>query len=449
MRNFMGQFSFWLVSMKRLKLCRGILVVGLLVQCVLAGAAGAASPPTGATTCAIPYTFVVQGRTIYAGSCAGRLPARPPAITVPVGTRFRVRILHERNGALDYPIPVPSNTSVHRTRRRGATVYYRTAKVGTTRLIAGHPPFCPKIGNCAVLAVHVVPVTLHLRWRLVATKVAYAAGSDRYAAIIEYGAPGTASSIILVDEQQSVRETITPSGCPQALSTMFGGGYLLVVCSYGSYQLFNIASGQWVAVSPSCPSGWFCQPAGIGRYWLKLAGVPECEHCTRSDLLQDLSTGAVKQDPAAPGGRIYDDLNTPSGSRPLCSPLRYPSDTGLPAASAPGVTFEGPFALTIGNHYTIREGLTPVYGLRRCGSPMDLQIPPDNPPTPLISSGAVVWQNGATRLAGRYLPSLRPFTAVGAPLPQNPYGRILLAALTRRTIYMLADSGELWAATLP
>jgi hypothetical protein len=302
------------------------------------------------------------------------------------------------------------------------------------------------------------PVALHLRWRLVTTEPGYVAASDRYVAIIRDRGPDAVSPITLIDEQKRAQQTLTPAGCARPTSPMFGGSYLLVVCAYGSYGLFDIASGQWVTVKASCPSDWNCGPAGIGRYWLKLAGGPVCsEHCTTSYLLQDLRTGAVKHDSATPGGRIYDDLSVPSGSRLLCSPLRYPrvlDDAGHWELGQ--VTFEGPFAFTTGNQYTSRQGLTPVYRLRRCGSRLDLQMPPSNPPTPLVSSRAVIWQDGATglgdrpaRLAGRFLPSLEPFTAVGSPLPKNPYSRVLLAALSRRTIYMRADTGEMWEASVP
>jgi hypothetical protein len=313
-------------------------------------------------------------------------------------------------------------------------------------------------GLCASAAAKPHPVALHLRWRLITTEPGFIASNDRYVAIVEIRSPNAVSPIILIDEQQRTRQTLTPPGCPQPQLPMLGGGHLLVVCDYpgGLYALFDLATSKWTTVKASCPPGSACRPAGVGRYWLKLAtDTAGCiEHCFTSYLMQELGTGTARQDPATPGGRIYDDLDAPTGSVPLCSPVRYPRVADDSDHWELGqLTFEGRFVLSAGTKYTVRDGLTTDYRLRRCGSALNLQIPA-YPPV-LISSRGVIWQSSGgegdrpARLAGRFLPGLRPFTAEGAPLPTNPYLAVRLAALTRRTIYMRADGGDLWAATLP
>jgi hypothetical protein len=166
--------------------------------------------------------------------------------------------------------------------------------------------------------------------------------------------------------------------------------------------------------------------------------------------LQNLATGQFERDPATPGGQIFDDLNAPSGSAPLCSPLRYPS-VGDPHNERTrylgSLTFYGRFALAASS-----PGPSPYeYHLRRCGSNLnqfisggydsDLGISPQ----PFASSRAVTYIQDGITLHGWYLPSLRRFTIRTA---LRDY--VEPVALTKRTIYIRTRYyNQLWAATLP
>jgi len=70
-------------------------------------AGGHGTPPV--TSCGIPYTFTFQHRApLLSGSCAGLLPPSPPRVLVTRGRTFSLRIVHEQNGRLDFPIPTPT-----------------------------------------------------------------------------------------------------------------------------------------------------------------------------------------------------------------------------------------------------------------------------------------------------------------------------------------------------
>jgi hypothetical protein len=308
-------------------------------------------------------------------------------------------------------------------------------------------------------------VVLHLQWRVVATASLDVVATDRYVAFTGSPAHDATNQITLIDQQRRTRQTLTPPNCADPQPPMLGGGRLLIFCGPGPYDVYDIASGEWTSVNADCPANTSCIPAGIGQYWLKLASVTgpggaDCsEHCMTSYVLQNLATGAVVNDPATPGGRTYDDLDAPAGSRPLCSPVRYPTNFDNGGHLGLGqLTFGGSFVVTAGNENTARLGLIFVDRLRRCGSSLNLPLPAGDSPGPLISPRAVAWQQDVTtgpirrraRLAGRFLPSLESFTAVEAPLPPgSSQPTESLVALTTRTVYVQGEGGRLWAASLP
>ncbi|MGI8557226.1 MAG: hypothetical protein ACR2ND_02775 [Solirubrobacteraceae bacterium] len=119
-----------------------------------------AAPRTGATTCGTPYTFKVDGKAIPSGSCAATIGPKFPLLTVRVGRRFSVQILHEEDGRLDFPVPAPTTTTVRLLGRRGSTASYLARSRGTTTLVSRHTRFCantdPHIGTCTALKVRVV-----------------------------------------------------------------------------------------------------------------------------------------------------------------------------------------------------------------------------------------------------------------------------------------------------
>ncbi len=139
---------------------RPIACVALVAAAVLGASAALASgqniPPV--TTCGIPYTFTFAHHTpVSSGSCAGLLPLRPPRVVLRRGQTFYVRIEHEQNGRLDFPVPTPTNGAVKRLRTSGATVAYLAASRGSALLVARHTHFCsgidPRIGSCSALRV--------------------------------------------------------------------------------------------------------------------------------------------------------------------------------------------------------------------------------------------------------------------------------------------------------
>jgi hypothetical protein len=141
----------------------------LLAGCGLAGLLAAAPAAFGETapasplpsSCAVPYTFTAAGKTIPSGSCAGLIGFRPPRLVVRRGQRFSVRIVHEQDGRLDFPVPRPANTArVRVLRRHGSRVTYRARSRGRTPLLSRHTRFChgidPRLGTCTALKVRVV-----------------------------------------------------------------------------------------------------------------------------------------------------------------------------------------------------------------------------------------------------------------------------------------------------
>jgi hypothetical protein len=318
---------------------------------------------------------------------------------------------------------------------------------------------------------------LHLRWRLVTRELNSVATSDRYLALLTYPDPQTpydSGSVILQDQQTNTQRLVAlPTACnPNRAPVGFGGPWLVVACGGPvGHWLYNLNSRGWEPVSPSPECPVFCDFVGVGRHWLKFTSDNGCsERCGNTYFLQNLQTGRAKPDPAKPGGRTLDDLNSTSGAIPLCPPLRYPTSQNVAAErQEPGtLQFSGQFALASGNVYSGSQGLTTFYHLERCRSRHVLVIEDAGGFAPFISSRAVVTL-GVRKdhckkvslvlacttheyIRGVYLPSLRQFTA-SLPTTRVPqYSDVV--GLTRRTIYVQADAGgrvggPLWAATLP
>jgi hypothetical protein len=327
-------------------------------------------------------------------------------------------------------------------------------------------------------------VVLHPKWRLVAQGPTYVAANDRYVLIVS-NADSASPAVRLLDEETGVQQTPSPPNCPSPdyswrLETggrpggpIFGGPWLMVTCGTKSYELYNLASGQWVSFVASPQCGYdprlgqgACVAVGVGSSWVKLFTTDgSCiEHCGVTYYLQNIQTGEFKPDPATVGGAIFDDLNAPSGSSPLCSPLRYPKSlNGGTGAWEPGsLTFYGQVALASAD--VPQGGGITAYRLKRCRSRLNLAI--DTNPyypglspgifaPPVASSRAVIWtrtSDGA--LVGRFLPGLQRFT-IRVPAgwrsrrSQPPHG-VTPVALTQRTIFVTTfPSNQLWAAALP
>lgn len=140
---------------------------------------------------------------------------------------------------------------------------------------------------------------------------------------------------------------------------------------------------------------------------------------------------------------MYDDLNSPSGERLLCPPIRYPQSRGN-GYLGPSLSFVGPFALTLWNPH-----LQAVL-LERCHSPLHLELRwrTDTLDPDIASSAAVVLPMGVSdKLDGVFLPSLRRFVIAG---PKR-IRAIWSAVVSERTVYIVAGriSNQIWSAQLP
>jgi hypothetical protein len=290
------------------------------------------------------------------------------------------------------------------------------------------------------------PVVLQPKWMRVAPGLLEGAVSDRYLAVVN-----SQQQLTLIDQQTGKRTALFPpdgsgpnTNCPD--TTQFGGPWLMVGC-----DLYNLNIGRWTTfrVSSKCPNA--CEVVGVGRYWLKLASPTGYDPYAPppSLWLQSISSGQVISDPISPGGAVFDDLNTPSGSVPLCAPLRYPiaQDRFIYPG---GLTFYGPgpnqFALTDEGP----GGPNGTFRMRRCHSSLNLVLPNNayGGVAPMASSSAVIAEsNGGFSLYGWTLPSLRRFTILW-PRQLSCGDRITLDVLTKRYLYVTVD-GRAYSTPVP
>jgi hypothetical protein len=297
------------------------------------------------------------------------------------------------------------------------------------------------------------PVVLKAKWQqlavrgLSASPVAFAA-NDRYLAVLVTLA-GLRTRLTLVDEQTDHQTTLSPPACTgtdlmsQSFSggLHFGGPWLLVGC-----DLYNLNTHHWRSfrLSPQCVGG--CDAVDIGRYWVKIesdGGV--VMYPQYSFYLQNISTGKFIPDPARPGGRVFDELNVPSGSSTLCAPLRYPVNAGdpreLPILGTVSFYGRGPrqFAFT-----SAAAPEVSTWQLRRCHTNLDLHVADENlaggtgpygQSSPVASSAAVVVQRTAFAFEGWALPGVRRFT-IQWPGVRGCSVAPSIAGLTKRRIYL-------------
>jgi hypothetical protein len=284
--------------------------------------------------------------------------------------------------------------------------------------------------GCAPLAV-AKPVALNPKWHRVLTAPrsnTTIAANDRYVAMAPtIFFPG--QPVTLADDLIRKHTTLYPPACTGTSSEsqsfsgglFFGGPWLMVGC-----DLYNLDSGQWTPfqLSPKC-SGT-CVAVGVGRYWVKIESSNfSPDYRQYAFYLQNVSTGQLVGDPASPGGSVYDDLNAPSGSTPLCPPLRYPART---IDSGGGQAIE---ALDFYGSGPGRFAINPdTYRLYRCHSGLNVSLP-----GPVASSSAV---NMGAGLA--LLPGLQRFTVSGPGA---------VAAVTRRSMYATTSGNRLYSAPIP
>jgi hypothetical protein len=291
-----------------------------------------------------------------------------------------------------------------------------------------------------------------VKWRLVLRSSVLGAetvvANDRYVAFL-YGSSFPYRSM-LIDEQTARRQRISSTDCANPVPLALGGPSLLVTCPTNppgmpeTYQLYDLGSGSWTPFQISSQCFGDCLPVAVGRYWVKIVSDEgEPDGYPRYDYyLQNIATGQFEPDPATPGGTVFDDLNVPAGSVPLCRPLHYPSVDDREGIFLGRLSFYGQFAVTYQRSLS-QSG--PAWSLRRCGSKLDLRIAADPEANTPASSRAVVTTHDGATLHGWFLPSLRRFTIRPAL-----HDSVSPVAVTRRTIYVrTGNNGQLWAATLP
>jgi hypothetical protein len=295
--------------------------------------------------------------------------------------------------------------------------------------------------------------------------------------------------LTLIDEQTGRRQVLSHPGgtCRGSFhgSTQleFGGPWLLIACGEDplgrpEYALYDLDTGAWANLPMSSQCVGYCQIVGIGRYWAKIVtDEGESMYGPVDYYLENLQTGQLEPDPVTPGGQTRDDLNAPTGTSPLCSPLRYPSVT-FPDRhvydSQPGLlTFAGRIALS--PEQTGPQGATTELHLHRCGSHLNKVIArfgytgdgslgssggysgtSSNGAefTVVSSSRAVISGPGSEvpwtkqqLLEGWFLPSVRPFRIANRPAGVSVKSALLIAC-SRYHVYVTGN-GKLWAARLP
>jgi hypothetical protein len=282
------------------------------------------------------------------------------------------------------------------------------------------------------------PIVLSPKWRLVAGgQNASVVASDRYTAMLRDVPASNQWSLTLIDEQTGKRTALNPPSCTitTANQSFFGGPWLMV----DGCDLYNLDSGQWtsVPVSPQCPADAECTPVAVGRYWIKLAATTfEVDYGETSFYLQNISTGQFISDPASPGGTVYDDLNAPSGSSPLCPPLRYPTSQRRDGSPIIGtLNFYGPGP----TRFAINHGSDRLY---RCQSRLNVSVDGTNASSRVVGIGNRIARYALPQYTLALLPGLQRYT-VSEPANGG------IEAVTSRFMYAMTDDARLYSAPIP
>ncbi len=288
--------------------------------------------------------------------------------------------------------------------------------------------------------------------------------------------PGTANqAVMLIDDQTGRRTTISRAGCSPIQPSADEPLDLPLVpfnCSTTATPapaLYSPSTRRWRTVSPSPaitdPCGdysYLCDIqdflAAAGSRWLEYiqSDCPMDEHCSFSNVFQNIDTGEVRKDPS--GGRTTIDLNAANLPRTLCRPLTEPTAAQLFAGPGPGsMIFSGSFALAIGTD----ENAVPEVHLERCGTHLHRLLTKGPYPAGRLAAGAntreAVWMTKPRPfLNALSLPSLTPFTIKlprrildGACSPSHYLTCVSEIALTQHRLYLLiTPTQQLWAAPI-
>lgn len=304
------------------------------------------------------------------------------------------------------------------------------------------------------------PVVLRPKWHLLASRgVAVVAASGRYTYVGRWSGSAT-----VIDEQ--TKRTIRlapPAGCFfETELPPIGGSWVVASCHSpsGELMLYSMRHANWTrvipdtarmcALNPDCGTSYprsMCsaQYAAIGNRWIEFSFGCGYHSGTVTQPLQHIRGGQVIDAPgtAIPGlpggGTDILDLNSSTGTRPLCSPLR--------------VATHGNF-VTDGRFAVAENNLNENVSLEHCGSRSPTKIGRG-----IFSANAraVLMSVGSNRseLGGVFLPSRRRFNL---RLPRQvaslcarelPFVCIQGLELTRRAVYVLTDRAQLWSAGSP
>jgi hypothetical protein len=289
---------------------------------------------------------------------------------------------------------------------------------------------------------------VHPRWHRITGDVYSVVAGGQYLAITN-----NEGQVSLLNKKTKVRQPLTPTNCSGAGAVGFGGGWFAVSCAVEGdtdqlmVDLYDLSTGTWTQqpIAPTICDETGCTINSIGTTWIRFfaVGPDYCSsHCTYTGYLQNIATGAVKEDPVDSSmASLNDDLDTPSGIGKPCTtsqPGAYSQIYGPPLTFSDAASFwqpAGGFVLVTG--YPSFEGPgTPDY-LYKCGATTKLRLPQST----YASADAVIYQHiegSAAPLIGRYLPTLRSFT-----IPKPMGG---LVALSKTTVYT-DQRTVLWAGT--
>jgi hypothetical protein len=270
------------------------------------------------------------------------------------------------------------------------------------------------------------PVVLHTHFVQIATGVQDMQLAGRTLLLVTgFAGAGTNLSETLIDDQTGQRTELSVPDCDAPL---IGAGWLAFNGAIGNVpscvtELYSLAGG------PPRPIARLGGVVAIGSDWIEYDSNCDEVHFCPTYLFQNLQTGVVKSDPTRT--HTIADLNSPVLAHRVCPPLQVPnSSEQLPTAR---LVPDGRFAIATGVHGVFLE---------RCGTRLHRAI--DLNPGPLgASPKAVIWQTTGRKLAGLFLPSLRPFSIKAPELADFEL------ALTPQTLYLRDPEGQVWSAPAP
>jgi hypothetical protein len=305
-------------------------------------------------------------------------------------------------------------------------------------------------------------------WHQVASGLSFASGDPVTAASSGYLALRTKQdSMTLLNTTTNHKTLLSPPDCQNPDGSVFGGPWLAVDCSVSStnasgatsyvpfVDLLNLSTGQW---TPHLLDPQMCQTAevgcdlsGVGSTWLRFSTAPFDYHDPTPTYLQNIATGAVKNDlySAPPPTAPQDNLNNASGFSHPCAKLPTPAldenflGTTYGQGNEAYFSQLGRFVLTTGIN-----GETETFPdvLQACGSSKRITLPEDL----MASSDIVLWPKPGSgsnqRVTGLVLPALRSVTI------RDNKGS--LAAVSNHTVYetdydKTTAAFDLWATSVP